>query len=794
MERRGETIDAVFAERRREAFANRERFVGRGKDESAVPKLSSVAPASPHVSVHVIKNERDSNEGVGVSNVPGEFGAFGFGGAPAAPPAERLVGAEKNSDAKPVKFEAFAPMALPEFEPYETLPKIYLCSRTHSQLHQLVRELKRTPYRPKYTILGSRKQYCPMSKTDEECGDLIKNKGRGETLCGYYNKKDLVIDELVRAEIWDMEDLDKASKAHSGCQYFAMRALHKNAELILCPYNYVFDENIRKALEIDLNGNAVVIDEGHNVEDVCRDGASMEISFRDLEETCTQLEMLSRYFDDAAVAVQLVRPLKKWLAKCLENAEAKRKLGRSPFASASFGRGPVEPGIGETLWKGEEVARALTMALVPTARDGAVRGCPETETSAKLLARSVIQDAARVTAFDGKLSREINQNGNAFGLTAVATTRRICAGVSSALLFSEEYALCVTGDLGNPGATSGYSTRSRLEKEKNPGFALWCLRPAVSFRPVSDDARCVVVTSGTLSPMGSLEGELGVAFPIKVEAPHVVPSSQIHVEASDVLGDFTAKAQESEGTPNALGQLLLRYLRKHAIPGGVLVFLPKYGLIRKIIERWRDDGTLAEIETFKSVVWEEPGAQTLAPTLEKFRSSCKRGGRGCLFLAVFRGKVSEGLDFKDENARAVFCVGIPFPSMGDVKVRLKKEYNGTAHAKNEGMLSGGDWYQHQAFRAYNQALGRCVRHLYDYAAIFLVDGRFAQHADARRNKSMVSKWMRHLVAVFSSPRESVGVLHEFFQRLQRDPPGPPGRLPVAAPDPAEEEKGCGRAT
>lgn len=29
---------------------------------------------------------------------------------------------------------------------------------------------------------------------------------------------------------------------------------------------------------------------------------------------------------------------------------------------------------------------------------------------------------------------------------------------------------------------------------------------------------------------------------------------------------------------------------------------------------------------------------------------------GALFLAVCRGKVSEGLDFSDNNARAVICV------------------------------------------------------------------------------------------------------------------------------------------
>ena len=47
-----------------------------------------------------------------------------------------------------------APNQLREVKPLQTVPRIYLCSRTHSQLHQLVRELKRTPYRPKYTILG----------------------------------------------------------------------------------------------------------------------------------------------------------------------------------------------------------------------------------------------------------------------------------------------------------------------------------------------------------------------------------------------------------------------------------------------------------------------------------------------------------------------------------------------------------------------------------------------------------------------------------------------------------------
>ena len=67
--------------------------------------------------------------------------------------------------------------------------------------------------------------------------------------------------ELEHARIWDMEDLGKAAAEHMGCQFFAMKDLHKEAELILCPYNYIFDVNIRNALEIDLSNAAVVIDE-----------------------------------------------------------------------------------------------------------------------------------------------------------------------------------------------------------------------------------------------------------------------------------------------------------------------------------------------------------------------------------------------------------------------------------------------------------------------------------------------------------------------------------------------------
>lgn len=76
-------------------------------------------------------------------------------------------------------------------------------------------------------------------------------------------------------------------------------------------------------------------------------------------------------------------------------------------------------------------------------------------------------------------------------------------------------------------------------------------------------------------------------------------------------------------------------------------------------------------------------------------------------------QISEGMDFADDKARAVIAVGIPFPSIKDQQVQLKKNFN-DLNAKAWGILTGSEWYEIQAYRAVNQALGRCLRHKNDW--------------------------------------------------------------------------------
>jgi Fanconi anemia group J protein len=94
--------------------------------------------------------------------------------------------------------------------------------------------------------------------------------------------------------------------------------------------------------------------------------------------------------------------------------------------------------------------------------------------------------------------------------------------------------------------------------------------------------------------------------------------------------------------------------------------------------------------------------------------------------------MSEGMDFSDSQARAVFAFGIPYPSLFDADVVLKRDYN-DAHF---GPQSGRDWYDAQAYRSLFQAVGRCIRHARDYGSILLIDDRF------QKQMSRFPAWMR----------------------------------------------------
>ena len=220
-----------------------------------------------------------------------------------------------------------------------------------------------------------------------------------------------------------------------------------------------------------------------------------------------------------------------------------------------------------------------------------------------------------------------------------------------------------------------------------------------------------------------------------------------------------------------LGDAVARIVE--SIPrGGVLVFFPSYSMLSKCLRCWNPyesrngfrrnnfdnptDHSCPDIwhrflESKGKVIVEPSGSQeAFEEARDEYADTIKQDG-SCILLAVFRGKMSEGISFNDDNARGVICIGIPFPNARDRSILAKKSYNDEQRKlkKRTGLLPGGDWYSQEAFRAIAQALGRCIRHAGDYGTVVLLDSRHCNDGSPGFVHSKLPKWMRGSVRTLS---------------------------------------------
>ena len=107
--------------------------------------------------------------------------------------------------------------------------------------------------------------------------------------------------------------------------------------------------------------------------------------------------------------------------------------------------------------------------------------------------------------------------------------------------------------------------------------------------------------------------------------------------------------------------------------------------------------------------------------------SCGPNRPGAILVGVCRGKLSEGIDFKDDQARLVIIVGVPFANVYEPTNIMKAE-----------MMNKENFLEKQALRTVNQSIGRVIRHLKDFGAIVLIDKRY----EREDYKEMISCWLK----------------------------------------------------
>ncbi|KAJ0396188.1 hypothetical protein ATCC90586_004398 [Pythium insidiosum] len=165
--------------------------------------------------------------------------------------------------------------------------KIIYCSRTHSQISQFIREIKKTVFgeRMRVVSLGARKNLCVNDsvtslrsdlRMTDKCLDMLqggkkktaKEKASGSAKCPYYDHELLThFKDYSLAHVHDIEDLHKLGEEMAICSYYGARASVPLAQIVAMPYSMLLSKDTRASLGIDVSDNIVLLDEAHNVID-----------------------------------------------------------------------------------------------------------------------------------------------------------------------------------------------------------------------------------------------------------------------------------------------------------------------------------------------------------------------------------------------------------------------------------------------------------------------------------------------------------------------------------------------
>ncbi|XP_063224071.1 Fanconi anemia group J protein homolog [Bacillus rossius redtenbacheri] len=616
------------------------------------------------------------------------------------------------------------------------VPRIYYATRTHKQIEQVVRELKKTEYKnAKMTILSSREHSCIRdnvkgyhSKT-ELCRELL-DPINGPGCYFHTNVKNLACHaslESVGFETpWDIEDLVKLGRSKKTCPYFVARSLMSSAKLIFCPYNYLIDPLIRESMQLDVRGEVIILDEAHNIEDSSRDAASFSVVQDDLQLAINDIK--------SVMLAGTLPTVHQHMGEFLEQLSEFINSQKDSVVFSDYDEGHCA--LTGTMAIGHLSLLNVGPKEYPAFKN-AVGACvaelknPEIDKSGKPVNHHVISAATRCILE---------------GLVLIFDFL-----YDDSLRYCDDYRVVIMKSMSRN--SSGFQNKKKMHSsEWKYTLHFWCQNPAVVFHELQASARSIILTSGTLAPVDSFQSELGTTFHIQLQTTHVIPTSQLWVgsvpcgpRGNDLCATYGNT--QTHGFQDELGSLVLSVCRK--VPFGVVCFLPSYRLLDKLAERWQATGLWCDLESVKTVLTEPRRSDELDAVMRDFHQSIRdheAAGRdgdglqtGSLLFAVFRGKVSEGFDFADNYARAIVAVGIPFLNSKNIQVNLKKAHNSQNWSKR-GLLDGNKWYQIQAYRALNQALGRCIRHRNDWGAILLVDSRFRGNLS---HVGQLSKWLKN---------------------------------------------------
>ncbi|CAL9190890.1 uncharacterized protein LOC103988399 [Musa acuminata AAA Group] len=697
-----------------------------------------------------------------------------------------------------------------EEEEEEVTPQVYFSSRTHSQLSQFVKEFKRTAFASELNVicLASRKNLCNNSEVlklgntnqiNERCLELQKNQkdakmkvlnDKGKARCtkiasGCPMLRKQKLQNLFKSEVqdrgaMDIEDLVQLGSKIGSCPYYGARNMVRSSDIVVLPYQSLLLRSARESLGLNLTRNIIIIDEAHNLADSFTSMYNAKITQMQLKQVLCNLEFYLDKFRGRLGAgnrryiqtlIMLIRSFLQLLLQfhgidsCRNEQELKGKLGDTSMTINEFLFSLNIDNINfvklHRYMKESKIIYKVSgygTKLAGLQRDSIHSDSQGNDTEGSIL--SGFQALADIIISLGNNDRD---------------GRILLSGLKLADQREEKYIKFVM-----------------LSGER-------------IFSEILDQSYAVILAGGTLQPIEETRVRLFPSLSLEqvhfYTCNHIVPPESILPISvsrgpSGINFDFSYNSRSSLNMIEELGRLLCNLVA--IVPEGVVVFFSSFDYERRVYDAWKASGLLSKILK-KKIVYREPrSSNDIDLVLKKYKETiacCDRtpkssGISGAVLLAVVGGKISEGINLSDGMGRCIIMVGLPYPSPDVELIERVKHIEGLGEAplqrcsESFGGISyddcksgfeflrsckqrGKEYYENLCMKAVNQSIGRAIRHINDYAAVLLVDSRYACNSSNRSPSHPTNKLPLWIKQRFVSATQGYGevhrLLHQFFQ-------------------------------
>ncbi|TGZ70579.1 hypothetical protein CRM22_003119 [Opisthorchis felineus] len=589
-----------------------------------------------------------------------------------------------NENLEPIEDEERSKPATDAEQP--RILQIIYCSRTHSQLNQVLGELKRCRSLINQITavqLAARHSLCTNKKIyrlshPEAINEACLELGRSKQKCPMRNRSSVirvsncilsgvpasVIASCVREDRYSdlfgkqagtLKNQAPDITARIGCPYYATRSALPLAQLILVPYSTLLQPATRAQYGISLKNAVIIIDEAHNLLEATTSSMSVLLHLRDIHSVLTVLRSYQQYYASRFSSVCSLR-LKQLISfvQCLQNVLTahrsnvtasleSRVVTVSGMLSEAGADNMSLHQLTDCMHQKRMVAKLAGFAkwlVDKSGRQTAVKRQADTDPSMGMHALLTRMKRRNTDQQDNDSVHAPFIHGSSGEASSGSTSSKPpdLEGCSSSLykfqafldavIISEDDARVMITPVGpNPLDASIASSDT-----KGPSLYFTVLNPGRYLRDLVQQSRCVLLAGGTMEPFEELIEQVFVPAGKPSESTvvfacdHVIdPKRQLAVYpvAESPNGQVLEFTYQKRCTPQVMDECGEVILQICSrTPNGIVVFLPSYDYQQSVCLHWEKTGLLERLNKQKRVFREPRNPSSLTQVMQAYGTAC----------------------------------------------------------------------------------------------------------------------------------------------------------------------------